>query len=352
MIQTKTRLDSAQELVNNFWGTEYKLMPMQGDAGLRRYFRITDIQGNYTSTILMDSPPEYSSVGTFEYLADYLNNNEFYAPSIYEADIERGFLIIQDLGTTSLKDAIIDARANGDEARATTLYSNMIDILIKLKDTEPPLDIPIYSNDKLLSELDIFLKFYPKHYNDFIFTEEDLTDYKEIWTKLLNSRPVIPSCPVLRDYHTENLMLLDSNINEEDEFFTYDPENEEDVHNRIIKSIGLLDFQDMLIGSPIYDLVSVLEDARIEVSPELAKEMIEYYAKKTGLDLEDIIHEYHILGAQRNSRIIGVFIRKYLRDNDDSYLQYLPLMFKYLRRDLSHPKLESINNWYQEKHII
>ena len=113
-----------------------------------------------------------------------------------------------------------------------------------------------------------------------------------------------------------------------------------------IKALGLLDFQDAVIGSPIYDLVSILEDARIKVPKDLAFDCINYFAKKKKLELEDLLINYHILGAQRNSRILGVFARKFIRDQNDNYLQYMPLVLEYLNHDFSHPVMSKIKNWF------
>ncbi|MBA2629257.1 MAG: hypothetical protein H0U78_04380, partial [Rickettsiaceae bacterium] len=109
--------------------------------------------------------------------------------------------------------------------------------------------------------------------------------------------------------------------------------------------IGLLDFQDALCGSPVYDLVSVLEDARFDVPRQDALELIDYFVKKKKLDREGVRRNYHILGAQRNCRILGVFARKLVRDYDDSYLKYIPRVQKYLEYDLSHPDLYQIREW-------
>ena len=115
-----------------------------------------------------------------------------------------------------------------------------------------------------------------------------------------------------------------------------------------IKALGLLDFQDAVIGSPIYDLVSILEDARIKVPRNLAIDCLEYFAMQKKLKLEDVLTNYHILGAQRNSRILGVFARKFARDQNDNYLQYIPLVLEYLNYDLSHPIMSKLKIWFNK----
>ena len=123
-------------------------------------------------------------------------------------------------------------------------------------------------------------------------------------------------------------------------------------HEEGINKLGLLDFQDALIGSPLYDLVSILEDARIDIPRDFALECVQYYALAKNIDPEDALINYHILGAQRNLRILGIFARKYIRDKDDTYLQYIPRVLKYLEYDVSHPALEPLKNWLLKTKII
>ena len=120
------------------------------------------------------------------------------------------------------------------------------------------------------------------------------------------------------------------------------------------RSIGLLDFQDAVIGSPLYDLVYLLEDVRYDgITPELRDQSIGYYIQNSNLPSEsDILQEYHIMGAQRNSRILGFFARKFLRDQQENYLKYIPLLLKYLEYDLSHPTLINLKIWFKQQKII
>jgi aminoglycoside/choline kinase family phosphotransferase len=115
-----------------------------------------------------------------------------------------------------------------------------------------------------------------------------------------------------------------------------------------IKSLGLLDFQDAVIGSPMYDVVSVLEDARIKVPRAFALDCLKYFAAEKKLELPDVLVDYHILGTQRNLRILGVFARKYTRDKNSNYLRYIPLVLEYLNYDLSHPIMSKLKNWFDK----
>jgi aminoglycoside/choline kinase family phosphotransferase len=127
---------------------------------------------------------------------------------------------------------------------------------------------------------------------------------------------------VLRDYHAENIMLLGG------------------LHQQ-----GLLDFQDALVGHPAYDLVSLLQDARRDVSPELEAEMFDYYQSKTTAGSE-FLADYARLGAQRNVKIIGIFVRLWKRDGKSRYLDLIPRVWAHLERDLSHPALAPVKEWF------
>jgi aminoglycoside/choline kinase family phosphotransferase len=127
---------------------------------------------------------------------------------------------------------------------------------------------------------------------------------------------------VLRDYHAENIMLLGG-----------------------LQIQGLLDFQDALVGHAAYDLVSLLQDARRDVAPALEAEMFDYYVAKTGVRA-DFLADYATLGAQRNAKIVGIFVRLWKRDGKPKYLGYIPRVWALLERDLTHPALQPVAEWF------
>jgi N-acetylmuramate 1-kinase len=151
----------------------------------------------------------------------------------------------------------------------------------------------------------------------------DAAEYDTLWTKALS--PIAGaewrSVTVLRDYHAENIMLLDDGAQ------------------------GLIDYQDALAGHPAYDLVSILQDARRDVPPELEAKMLDHYAALTGASAEFRSH-YALLGAQRNTKIIGIFTRLWQRDGKARYLDFLPRMWGMLERDLAHPELAPLQAWF------
>jgi len=176
----------------------------------------------------------------------------------------------------------------------------------------------------LLKELNIVINWY--------FPYSELQDHKllgpqyiELLSQALDLLPKLPDVFVHRDFHVDNLFVVDGGI-------------------------GILDFQDCLFGSPIYDLVSLLDDARAFVSPDLRDQSIAYYAKKVGADLDEVTRGYHIMGAQRNSRILGVFARKAMQGNDN-YVGFMPRVASYLRQNLAIAELKELRDWMISKRL-
>ncbi len=325
-LQTISRSNQLKQFVDDhFDGINYSMEPILGDAGLRDYLRVKTDNDSY---IIMDCPPSYTSIKPFIDIANFLNQNNFSAPEVFKHDINNGFLILQDLGTLSVKNYLIKTGTSEQK----NIYHLSIDLLIKLQETSPPKGLIEFNNDLLRSELSVFTDHYiPYKKNKEIHTDE-LSEFNKTWQEILIKQAPIKQSIVLRDYHVENMMYL------KDE--------------KGIKKLGLLDFQDALIGSPIYDLVSILEDARIDIDRNFALECVQYYAKEKNINIDQALINYHILGAQRNLRILGVFARKYNRDKDNTYLQYIPRVLKYLEYDVSHPALEPIKNWLLKTQII
>jgi hypothetical protein len=160
--------------------------------------------------------------------------------------------------------------------------------------------------------------------------EVDNEGYVEAWQNALG--PLInrqgKGVTVLRDYHAENIMLLNP---------AADGSGEQ----------GLIDFQDALAGHPAYDLVSLLQDARRDVSPDLEARMLDHY-KSYGLADEHFDADYALLGAQRNAKIVGIFTRLYKRDGKSRYLDFVPRVWEAMERDLTHPALGPVARWFDK----
>ncbi len=295
------------------------IKPLVSDASLRRYY---ELQLGDKKYILMDCPVSYTSIKPFIDIDLFLKEQGFSVPKILHYDIDQGLMITEHFGYVDIKKYLVQAT----DDQSLEIYKLMIDLLIDLhNNTNIPDNLEIMSNERLIEELDLYLDFYIPYKYGTKISGQDRQEFQTIWQGILHKQKIAQQKIVLRDYHVENIMHL--------------------ADRKDIKSLGLLDFQDATLGSPVYDIVSLLEDARTQVGREFALSMLKYYTDKTQYDYADINVDYHILGAQRNSRILGVFTRKFLQDEDDRYLQFLPRVEQYLEYDLSHPVLKPFRDW-------
>jgi aminoglycoside/choline kinase family phosphotransferase len=306
---------AAEFLASHGW-TNAEILPLAGDASFRRYFRIL---AGERRAVLMDAPPPQEDVRPFVAVAGWLEQIGLVAPKVLAADIDRGLLLLDDLGDARMREAL-----DADPEAERELYETAVDVLVHLH-RQPPMDgLPKHGLGEWLAEVQLF----PDWYVPAVGLEGfDQAGWDQAWRAVLE--PVasdgLAPVTVLRDYHAENVMLVDGRGG--------------------IGRFGLLDFQDALAGHPAYDLVSVLEDARRDVPPELELEMIDRYRDCTGAD-DRFERAYWALAAQRNTRILGVFCRLWKRDGKDRYKQFQPRMWGLLERDLDQPGLEPLRQWF------
>jgi aminoglycoside/choline kinase family phosphotransferase len=208
-------------------------------------------------------------------------------------------------------------------------YEDAIDALVDVQSCGPgpfaEYDMPTY-----LREAALFTEWYCPA----IGLDVDATAYLAAWREVLE--PLIErqndGVTVLRDYHAENIMLLRDPMEEGSEEQWDEPQ-------------GLIDFQDALVGHPAYDLVSLLQDARRDVSEELEAAMYARFCEKAGVG-PNFAADYATLGAQRNAKIVGIFTRLYKRDGKPRYLSMIPRVWAAMERDLAHPALEPVALWF------
>lgn len=288
-----------------------RIEPLAGDASFRRYFRIR--RGDATA-MLMDAPPPHEDPAPFLRAAKWLDANGLRAPAILAEDAPRGLVLLEDFGEVRVREYL--DQWPGDER---AVYRAAVDALVELHrlPAGPFLD---YSLQEYQREARLFIDWYcPAQH-----LAVDGAGYAKAWEQVLGELlpRQRPGVTVLRDYHAENLMLLGS-----------------------LEQQGLLDFQDALVGHPAYDLVSLLQDARREVSEEIEAEMFDYYVERSG-EKSTFLADYAALGAQRNAKIVGIFVRLWKRDGKPRYLDYIPRVWAALERDLAHPVLAPVADWF------
>jgi aminoglycoside/choline kinase family phosphotransferase len=300
------------------WG-DRALVPLAGDASFRRYYRVGGI-GH--SAVLMDAPPPQEDVGPYVAVAALLRNLGLSAPDVLAEDRERGFLLLEDFGDDTYTRLL---EGGADEPG---LYALAVDTLVAMQRAAALRRIPgvpSYDTERLLAEAALLVDWY------WPLADGLRDEYLALWRELLLEAGVFPPTLVLRDYHVDNLMLLPNRPG--------------------VRGCGLLDFQDAVTGPPSYDLVSLLEDARRDVSASLRRAMTErYLAAFPVLDQSAFLRSAAILAAHRNCKILGIFTRLWKRDGKPQYLAHIPRVWRLLEEDLRHPALHPIAGWL-DRHL-
>lgn len=292
-----------------------QILPLAGDASFRRYFRIVDGERR---AVLMDAPPPQEDVRPFIAVDEWLLGKGFAAPAILARDIDRGLLLLEDLGDARLREHL-----DAEPGEELALYTCAVDLLVDLHKQPAQPGLSPYDRAAYQREAALLTEWFAPAAG----LDVDARAYARAWDAVLPivERDAAPVVTVLRDYHAENIMLLSDRGRSH--------------------GLGLLDFQDALAGHPAYDLVSLLQDARRDVPPDVEREMLTYYQSYTPVS-SDFAAAYAVLGAQRNAKIIGIFTRLWQRDGKPRYLAFLPRMWGLLERDLAHPALAPVADWF------
>ena len=309
------------------------IVPSPGDLSSRKYFRIT--KNDNQTLILMDSPAE-EKTKEFYLMTEYLLKNGFSVPKIYEHDLDNGFLIIEDFNDTKVND-LLSGKISCEDVYEERIYKRTIDILMHLHQCELPSFLNEQKDEDLVKEAERIIQWYIEPLNGTPLSEEMKQQFHDLLLSSLNQAKLFKPVVTLRDYHVDNMFWLNDRLG--------------------IERLGLIDYQDAELGSPAYDIVSVLEDARRDVSPDLAHKMLAYYLQEmSSFDRKDMLSAYHIYGAQRNIKIIGIFAMRAATQNKSYLLTLLPRVLGYLYQDLSHPLLNELKQWFDEaiprQHVI
>ncbi len=296
------------------WGGA-TILPLAGDASFRRYFRVVD--GERTA-VLMDAPPTHEDSRPFLSVGKHLISLGFSAPRPLGVDLDQGFILLDDFG-----DARVTPVLEAAPMRERAIYESAIDVLAALHAHPAPALAP-YAESELRREVRIFAEWYLPAVGLAEAPGYDAA-WDAVWPDLLAATAADPVL-TLRDYHADNLMLLD---------------------RPGLAGLGLLDFQDALVGHPAYDLVSLLQDARRDVPTELETAMLDRYSTARGIaDTEGFRAIYDLLGAQRNIKILGVFTRLRDRDGRLGYVERHPRLWGYIDRNFAQPALAPVRAWF------
>ena len=297
-----------------------------GDASARRYIRLN---GGPIPALVMIWPGEPAGFEAFIEIGAHLRAMGLKAPTIYAQDADQGLMLIEDFGPNSFTYVL---KNNGP---ARLLYQRAVDVLItchRKREQTLELSLPPYDWTAFAMELALFSdwfcpQFMPKEQAG--ATQSWLAAWQEAWNILAqNPAPVL----VLRDYHIDNLIDL--------------------KEMKAEQSVGLLDFQDARLGDPVYDLMSLLEDARVDVAPEIGTAAFNhYFAAFPDIDPSDFTRRYHLWAAQRHAKVLGIFTRLWQRDKKPAYLVHLPRVLRLFEAKLSlnMPELDPVKAWIAER---
>jgi len=342
------RLKALREFLDDAGYADAKRQRMPGDASTRSYARLARNDG---FVILMNSPKRpdgpaiyegkpYSAavhlaedVKPFVAIANGLRERGFSAPAIHHADLDAGFLITEDFGSASFVEgdppAPIAERYQAAADMLAALHRHPLPEVLPLA-PQITYTIPAFDTDALLTEVGLMPEWYMPDRNA-APSNAVRAEFVTMWRELLAKPAAAAKTWVMRDFHSPNLIWLDARAD--------------------FAKVGIIDFQDAVLGPAAYDLVSLLQDARIDVPETLELAMLTRYMKARlasddSFDPAAFAELYAIMSAQRNTRLLGTFARLNRRDGKPQYLKHQPRIWTYLNRSLDHPALSGIRAWY------
>jgi tRNA threonylcarbamoyl adenosine modification protein YjeE len=340
--------DAARLLASAGWAGARRAF-MLGDASTRAYERLTKPSGE--TAILMISPPRpdgppvrygkpYSAIARlaedirpFIAMADGLAAQGFSAPKILGADIEAGLAVIEDFGG----EGVVAADGAPIKERVMAAAGALAALHARALPHELPVAgevhrIPPYDMDALLIEVELATEWYAPHVARMGVSSSAAAVFLNIWKDALAE--VVAAAPTwtLRDVHSPNLIWLGEREG--------------------LRRVGLIDFQDCVLGHPAYDVASLAQDARVTVDDELELHLLSHYAisrkrLQPDFDMESFARAYAILGAQRATKILGIFARLDKRDGKPQYLAHMPRVRAYLLKNLRHEALAGVREWFE-----
>ncbi|RYY78265.1 MAG: phosphotransferase [Moraxellaceae bacterium] len=311
--------------------TELTIHPLSGDASFRRYARIHSKAKTY---MLMDAPPDKEDSQPFVAIDQWLDSHGVRVPHIVAKDLAQGFILLEDFGDILLAQVLTDDTVD-------QYYQQAMDQLLQLQHlpiNDPAQPLPAYDVDKLTQEMSLFDQWFVEKYLNIELTLAEQQLIKHTYDLLANTAVIQPQVVVHRDYHSRNLMVLNTGSNT-------------NTHE-----LGVIDFQDAVVGAYTYDLISILRDAYVQWPAQRVQTWMQYFwqhlpAHQTNdKTLTDFAREFDFMAAQRHLKVLGIFIRLNLRDGKTGYMKDLPLVFHYLLQEIKHyPELKAFDAFLQQR---
>ena len=300
----------------------YRLKKISGDASFREFYRLK--KNNKTSIIVSAKKEKYKNLIVYSVVNKILNSNKITAPKLISNHYKNNMMEISDLGEQSFLNLIIIKKNKAND------YKSLIKIIFKLQQIKLKknykmgkfkIKFPKYTLENLHKESDLFFDWYLKYF----LKNKNINKIKRLLRKELNvvykKLNFINNTFVHRDFHVSNIMI-----------------------NK--KKLGLIDSQDAIIGNPLYDVASLIDDVRIKLPQDLQNKLFKFYwqgSKYKNEKEEKLKNDFDILSVQRNLKILGIFVRLWKRDNKTNYLKYLPYTWTLIERRLKNPIFKNLN---------
>ena len=306
---------------------DYSLVPLAGDASFRRYYRLIH---DGISQIVMDTPPDKLKLEPFVQVSNLLAEQGIKTPKIHALDDSLGFALLEDFGDILFSEAL---RQQDPQA----LYPSAIQVLMQMQQNHSQLNIPlpVFDQGFMLQELTLFSEWFLQRYLGLNLQAEEhqliQNTFQMLTLQIANQPPVL----VHRDYHSRNIMLLDS-------------------ADSASHTLGIIDFQDAVLGPITYDLVSLLKDCYIQLPNKELNEWVQYFYDHSSLAQQVPFSEFQRAfdwcGLQRHLRILGTFCRLHLRDAKSNYLNDLPRTYQYVITCIDkHPEFQAFGQWLKQR---
>ena len=305
----------------------YKLKKISGDASFRVFYRLQ--KGKNTSIIVQARKEKFKNLITYSVVNNILTKNKIYAPKLIQNYYENNIIEITDLGRKSFYDVVIKKKNKLNN------YKDLIKLIIKLQNIKLKqtyrfgkfkINFETYTLKNLHKESDLFFDWYLKYSSK----KSKIKKIKNILKKELNNiyKKIYFTNNVFvhRDFHASNIMVYKNNF-------------------------GLIDSQDAILGNPLYDVASLIDDVRIKLPSHIQKKLLNYYYRNSKLKkekYENLKNDFEILSVQRNLKILGIFVRLYKRDCKSNYLKYLPHTWSLIEKRVKNPVFENLNYLFKK----
>ena len=307
---------------------KYKLKKISGDASFREFYRLK--KNNKTSIIVSAKKEKFKNLAVYAVINNVLNNNRINAPKLLSNHYKNDMIEISDLGEKSFYNHVISKK------NKLNSYKSLIKLLIKIqkikvkkcyKFEKLKIKIPKYTLSNLHKESDLFFDWYLKYFlrNKKINIIKKIlrSELNKVYKKLNYKNDTF----VHRDFHISNIMINKNKL-------------------------GIIDSQDAIIGNPLYDVSSIIDDVRIKLPNKLQNQVLDFYHKNSKLKNDLILklkNDFDILSVQRNLKILGIFVRLYKRDKKDNYLKFLPYTWALIERRLQNPALKNLKKLFHKQ---